>query len=237
MQHEMCGYSIQAPSSAAAISGSHPITNTVIESGPGTKWAANELEPEESELTPAALPIASTASTTQSVASEQKKHKTMVENDNYRRCTSGGTDLGNIIESAYRRNHFKSDSDWSFGTIPRDLQSQQFKENPKFHRCLELFDVATSDENKRKLEEPGLNTTALLTVAMSIADKAMKKLLELENKPMAGRVTGGYCGVGQRVRKVTTTTYRISSSDNITTLGEAIAMGAKTNECICMHSK
>jgi hypothetical protein len=49
MQHKMCGYSIQPPSSAAAISGSHPITNTVIESGPGTKQAANELEPEESE--------------------------------------------------------------------------------------------------------------------------------------------------------------------------------------------
>ena len=227
MQHKMCGYSIQPPSSAAAISGSHPITNTVIESGPGTKRAANELEPEESELKPAALPIASTACTTQSVASEQKKRKTMVENYNYQRFTSGGTDLKNIIESAYRRNHFKSNADWLFGTIPRDLQ--QFKENPKFRRCLELFDVATSDETKCKLEEPGLNPTALLTVAMLIADEAMKKLLELENKPMAGRVTRGYCGVGQRVRKVMTTTYRISSSDNITTLGEAIAMGAKTN--------
>ena len=89
--------------------------------------------------------------------------------------------------------------------------------------------MATSDETKCKLEEPGLNLTALLTVAMLIADEAMKKLLELENKPMVGRVTRGYFGVGQRVRKVMTTTYRISSSDNITTLGEAIAMGAKTN--------
>jgi hypothetical protein len=123
-------------------------------------------------MKPAALPIASTASTTQSVASEQKKRKTMVENYNDRRCTSGGTDLENIIESAYRRNHFKSDADWSFGTIPRD--SQQFKENPKFRRCLELFDVATLDENKRKLEEPGFNPTALLTAAMLIADEAMK---------------------------------------------------------------
>jgi hypothetical protein len=160
----MCGYSIQPPSSAAAISGSHPITNTVIVSGPGTKRAANELEPEESELKPGALPIVSTTSTTQSVAYEQKKCKTMVENYNYRIRTSGGTDLENIIESAYRRNHFKSDADWSFGTIPRDLL--QFKENPKFRRCLELFDVATSDENKCKLEEPGLNPTALLTVAL-----------------------------------------------------------------------
>jgi hypothetical protein len=130
--------------------------------------------------------MASTASTTQSVASEQKKRKTIVENYNYRRCMSGGTDLENIIESAYRRNHFKSDADWSFGTIPRD--SHQFKENPKFRRCLELFDVATSDENK---------CTALLTVAMLITDEAMKKLLELENKPMAGRVTRvNFFGVG-----------------------------------------
>jgi hypothetical protein len=51
-------------------------TNTVIESTSSTKRAVNELEPDESELKPTALSVASTTITAQNVVeSEPKKQK------------------------------------------------------------------------------------------------------------------------------------------------------------------
>ena len=112
---------------------------------------------------------------------------------------SKGTYLRDIITNAYDKNHFISGGEWTFDTIMRDVQ---FKDKAKFCRCLELFDVATSDAHKRKLEEPGLNTKPLLLdTATDIAKEAMKKLMEL------GKTNIGYSGVGQRVRTVMKKAY------------------------------
>ena len=70
-------------------------TNTVIESTSSTKRAVNELEHDESELKPAALSVASITIAAQNVVeSEPKKQKIIVENYNYQRILSEGTDLG-----------------------------------------------------------------------------------------------------------------------------------------------
>jgi hypothetical protein len=91
-----------------------------------------------------------------------------------------------------------------------------------------------SDAHKRKLEEPGLHATGLddkpllLDTATDIAKEAIKKVLELENKPKTRRQTRGYSGVGQRVRTVMKKAYLIQAKGNITTLAEPIRMGTKT---------
>ena len=80
------------------------------------------------------------------------------------------------------------------------MRDVQFKDKAKFRRCLELFDVATLDVHTCKLEEPGLDATGLdakpllLYTTTAIAKEAMKKLLELENKPKAGIQTRGILG-------------------------------------------
>ena len=56
----------------------------------------------------------------------------------------------------------------------------------------------------------------------------MAKLLELEDLPQPGKQTNGYTGVGSRVRKVLTKKFKVASSDNKTTLAEAIANGLTT---------
>ena len=153
---------------------------------------------------------------------EPSSQKRIVENSNYQRSYGQGTDLQNIIYNAYMKNHFKSDGKWSFLNIQRD---EQFNENAKFSRCLQLFEVSTSDNNKRKLEDSNLNATELSEVSNSIASEAMAKLLELEDSPQPGKQTNGYTGVGSRVRKVLSEKFKVASSDNKTTLAEAIAKG------------
>ena len=85
----MCAPSIQPPSlmlsdgaSIAVSAGALPVslttTNTVVESTSSTKRAVNELEPDESELKPTALSVASTTITAQNVVeSEPKKQKSL----------------------------------------------------------------------------------------------------------------------------------------------------------------
>jgi hypothetical protein len=134
--------------------------------------------------------------------------KRIVESYNLQRQRSAGTNLEDIVCEAYHNKHFKSDGGWSFTTIMRDMR---FKDNAKFKRCLELLDVAATDEHKRRLEGTGLDATALMNAANSVASAAMNKLLELEEKPQAGKQTRGYTGVGARVTKVMTTKLFIPS--------------------------
>ena len=75
------------------------------------------------------------------------------------------------------------------------------------------------------LEDSNLNATELSEVSNSIASEAMAKLLELEDSPQPGKQTNGYTGVGSRVRKVLSEKFKVASSDNKTTLAEAIAKG------------
>lgn len=117
----------------------------------------------------------------QSAPSPQRK-KIMIED--------GTAYLENIIFDAYYREHFKSGGDWSFATITKDIR---FKDSTKFQRCLQLFEVAASDEKKLALEIADLEESEVSDIASSIAKEAMEKLLDLEGKTatVKGRLPQG----------------------------------------------
>ena len=93
----------------------------------------------------------------------------IVENSNYQQSYGQGTDVQVIISNAYLKNHFKSDEKWSyFLNIQRD---KQLNEKAKFSRCLQLFEVTISDDNKRKLENSSLNATKLSDLSILLQTK------------------------------------------------------------------
>ena len=158
---------------------------------------------------------------------KQYKTSQIVNNFDHQRQHSGGTSIESIIVDAYYNRHFKPGGQWSFKTIKRDAR---FKDNAKFCRCLELFVVAATDEQKQQLEDANLDSTQLLKAAVDIAEGSMKKLLELEDKPKKGKETRGYTGVGARVTEVMTHKFKINTRLEKTTLAEAIAMAKKTSK-------
>lgn len=158
---------------------------------------------------------------------KQYKTSQIVNNFDHQRQHSGGTSIESIIVDAYYNRHFKPGGEWSFKTIKRDAR---FKDNAKFCRCLELFVVAATDEQKQQLEDANLDSTQLLKAAVDIAEGSMKKLLELEDKPKKGKETRGYTGVGARVTEVMTHKFKINTRLEKTTLAEAIAMAKKTSK-------
>jgi hypothetical protein len=109
-----------------------------------------------------------------------KQYKTIVNNFDHQRQHSGGTSIESIIVDAYYNRHFKPGGEWSIRTIEGDAR---FRDNAKFCRCLELFVVVATDEQKQQLEDANLDSTQLLKAAVDIAEGSMKKLLELEDKP------------------------------------------------------
>lgn len=155
-----------------------------------------------------------------------KRYKTIVGNFNHQRQHSGDNSLESIIVDAYHNHHFKPGGEWSFRTIRGDVS--RFKDNAKFGRCLELFEVVATDEQKRQLEDANLDATEVLQAAVDIAECSMKKLLELEDKPKTGKQTRGYTGVGARVTAVMTGKFKITTRSEKTTLAEAISMAKKT---------
>ena len=160
--------------------------------------------------------------------SDNKQMKYMVDNYNYLTRASQGTNLEDILISAYYKRHFKTDEDWSFLTIAPD---PQFMDNKaKFKYCLQLFEVVASNEAKQELETTNLDPAGAECAARTIAEQSMKKLLELEDKPKKGREKRGYMGVGTRIRKLLTNKYRVGARDNTTTLAQAVANGKVTTK-------
>ena len=173
----------------------------------------------------AGIDVSTTKRPFDGVAASQSE-QTIVENYNWKRQRSDGTNLENIVTDAYYNNHFKSGGEWSFTTI---LKDDKFADNAKFQRCLQLLDVAVTDDKKRELEEQGLDATTVLNVSHSVAKMAMKTILELEDKPQPGKQKTGYTGVGARVQAVMKNKYFITDSrKDKSTLAQAIASGKKT---------
>jgi hypothetical protein len=154
-------------------------------------------------------------------------NNTIVENFNYQRQSSGGTSIESIIVDAYYNRHFRPGGGWSFTTIKK---GERFKDTSKYLRCLELFAVAITDGQKQKLEDANLDATQVLESATEIAQSAMSKLLELEEKPKSGRETRGYSGVGRRVIALMNDKYKIATRSENTTLAEAISMAKTTTK-------
>lgn len=161
------------------------------------------------------------------VALPETRTKTIVENYNLQRQRNEGTNLEDIIADAYHNKHFRSGAMWYFTTIMKDAR---FKDNVKYRRCLELLDVAATDEHKRELEKPDLDATALMDAANKVAVNAMKTLFELEDRPFGGNEKRGYAGVGARVTKIMTKKFHITDRAQLNncTLAQAIASGKKT---------
>ncbi len=110
----------------------------------------------------------------------------------------------------YYNKHFKPGSGWSFTSIQRD---KRLLDKAKFEHCLQLLEVAITDDIKRELEEKGLDVTTVLNVAHRVAKMAMQKLLELEDKLQPGKQKTRYTGVGARVKSVTVMTNKYFIKD------------------------
>ncbi len=99
------------------------------------------------------------SSATPAVENHTKHYKTIVNNFDRQRQHSGDTSIESIIVEGYYNRHFKPGGEWSFTTIKRYVR---FKDNAKYCRCLELFAVAATDEQKQQLEDASVDATQVL---------------------------------------------------------------------------
>jgi hypothetical protein len=185
LQHSMTAYNTTSPPPMMLFNTNTATIATAVSSAPPSKAAAVDtvvdnafgdnsdraLATDNNDAVATAKRPYDEAATSHSKPGTSKM---LVENYSYKRQCSAGTNLEDIVMDAYYNKHFKSGGQWSFTTIQKD---ERFQDNAKFERCLQLLDVALTDDKKRELEKEGLDATIALNIAHSVAKIAMKKLL------------------------------------------------------------